>query len=66
VYIGVSAFAVNAVVAVVLTLILRAFKVNDSADDVTKRSDYGADENDPKVIEIEAAAAKEEANPLAP
>ncbi|WEG09987.1 sodium:solute symporter [Microbacterium horticulturae] len=65
VYIGVSAFVVNALVAVVVTLILRAFKVTDTAD-ATKRSDYGADENDPKVIEIEAAAAKEEANPLAP
>ncbi|QAY58610.1 sodium:solute symporter [Microbacterium protaetiae] len=65
VYIGVSAFVVNAVVAVVITLILRAFKVQDTTDS-TRRSDYGADENDPKVKEIEAAAAKEGANPLAP
>ncbi|MEQ6897415.1 sodium:solute symporter [Microbacterium sp. KR10-403] len=66
VYIGVSAFVVNALVAVVVTLILRAFKVTDTGD-TTKPSDYGADENDPKVVEIEAAAAKEQgANPLAP
>nr|WP_274637976.1 sodium:solute symporter [Microbacterium bovistercoris] len=65
VYIGVSAFALNAVVAVVLTLILRAFKVKDTADS-TRRSDYGADEDDPKVAEIERQAALEQGNPLAP
>ncbi|WP_290427314.1 hypothetical protein [Microbacterium elymi] len=60
-----SAFALNAVVAVVLTLILRAFKVKDTADS-TRRSDYGADEDDPKVAEIERQAALEQGNPLAP
>ncbi|WP_308493445.1 monocarboxylate uptake permease MctP [Microbacterium terrisoli] len=64
VYIGVSAFVVNAVIAVGLTLILRAFKVKDTGD-TTRPSDYGADEHDPKVVEIERAAAAEEANPLA-
>jgi SSS family solute:Na+ symporter len=52
VYIGVSAFVLNAVVAVVVTLVLRLFKVKDTKD-ATRPSDYGADENDPKVAEIE-------------
>ncbi|HWU46701.1 MAG TPA: sodium:solute symporter [Humibacter sp.] len=52
IYIGVSAFVVNAVVAVVVTLVLRAFKVADTAD-ATRPSDFGADENDPKVVAIE-------------
>jgi Na+/proline symporter len=52
VYIGVSAFVVNALVAVVLTLILRAFRVVDTGD-VTRPSDFGADENDPKVVAVE-------------
>jgi len=52
VYIGVSAFAINAVVSVVLTLILRAVKVKDSGD-ATRPSDFGADVDDPKVIAIE-------------
>ena len=52
VYIGASAFVLNAVVAVVVTLILRAFKVKDTTDS-TRASDYGADETDPKVIAAE-------------
>jgi len=52
VYIGVSAFVLNALIAVLGTLVLRAFKVRD-AGDVTRPSDYGADEDDPKVAEIE-------------
>ena len=65
VYIGVSAFCLNAVVSVVLTLILRAVKVKDTTDS-TRASDYGADENDPKVVQIEKEAALEPDNPLAP
>ena len=57
VYIGVSAFVLNALIAVVGTLVLRAFRVRDSAD-LTQPSDYGADENDQKVVRVE------EANPL--
>jgi SSS family solute:Na+ symporter len=52
VYIAVSAFALNLIVAVVLTLVLRALKV-PQGEDKTRRSDYGADETDPKVAEIE-------------
>ncbi|WP_314193169.1 monocarboxylate uptake permease MctP [uncultured Arthrobacter sp.] len=52
VYIAVSAFVLNLVVAVVLTLVLRALKVPQGVDK-TRRSDYGADETDPKVVEIE-------------
>jgi SSS family solute:Na+ symporter len=52
VYIAVSAFVLNLVVAVVLTLVLRALKV-PQGQDKTRRSDYGADETDPKVVEIE-------------
>jgi SSS family solute:Na+ symporter len=52
VYIGVSAFVINAVVAAVVTVVLRLLKVRDTAD-ATRPSDYGADENDPKVIELE-------------
>jgi solute:Na+ symporter, SSS family len=52
VYIAVSAFVLNLVVAVVLTLVLRALKV-PQGEDKTRRSDYGADETDPKVVEIE-------------
>jgi SSS family solute:Na+ symporter len=59
VYIGVTAFVLNVLVAAVLTLVLRAAKVPDGAD-VTVPSDFGADENDPKVVEIEARASEEE------
>jgi SSS family solute:Na+ symporter len=52
VYIGVTAFLLNAVIAVLGTLILRAFRVKDVADS-TRPSDFDADENDPKVAEIE-------------
>jgi SSS family solute:Na+ symporter len=49
IYIAVTAFVMNAVVAVVFTLIFRALKVKDGRDSTT-RSDYGADEHDPKVL----------------
>lgn len=55
VYIAVSAFVLNLVVAVVLTLVFRAFKVPQGVDK-TRSSDYGADETDPKVKQIEATA----------
>jgi SSS family solute:Na+ symporter len=52
VYIAVTAFVINAVVSVVLTLIFRAAKMKDGVDSTTS-SDYGADENDPKVAKLE-------------
>ncbi|WP_269467410.1 monocarboxylate uptake permease MctP [Arthrobacter dokdonensis] len=48
VYIAVTAFVLNAVVALVVTLVLRALKVPDGKD-ITRASDYGADEDDPEV-----------------
>jgi SSS family solute:Na+ symporter len=52
VYIAVTAFAINAIVSVVLTAVFRAAKVRDGVD-TTTASDYGADENDPKVAQLE-------------
>ncbi|MGN6445357.1 monocarboxylate uptake permease MctP [Amnibacterium sp.] len=57
VYIGITAFVLNAIVAVLLTLLLRALHVTPGAD-VTMPSDYGADEHDPKVGAIEARASR--------
>ncbi|MGP9501577.1 monocarboxylate uptake permease MctP [Specibacter sp. AOP5-B1-6] len=48
VYIAITAFVLNAVVAVVLTLVFRALKLPDGKD-ITKASDFGADEDDPEV-----------------
>ncbi|MBZ4321655.1 monocarboxylate uptake permease MctP [Streptomyces huiliensis] len=47
-YIGLTAFAVNVLVAVVLTLVFRAAKVPDGVD-ATRPSDYTADAGDPGV-----------------
>jgi SSS family solute:Na+ symporter len=47
-YIGLTAFVVNVLVAVVLTLILRAAKVSNGTD-LTAQSDYFADLGDPGV-----------------
>ncbi|MFF7993025.1 monocarboxylate uptake permease MctP [Kitasatospora xanthocidica] len=44
-YIGLTAFVLNLVVAVVLTLVLRAFNAPDGPDE-TKPSDYSADAGD--------------------
>lgn len=49
VYIAVVAFALNLIVALLLTLIFHAMKLADG-EDITRSSDYGADEHDPKVI----------------
>jgi len=65
VYIAVSAFVINAVVAVVLTLIFRALKVPNGRD-ATTASDYGADEHDPKVRAIETSTAADEPGPAVP
>jgi SSS family solute:Na+ symporter len=51
IYIAITAFVINAIVAVVLTVVFRALKVANGRDATTK-SDYGADEDDPKVAAI--------------
>jgi SSS family solute:Na+ symporter len=52
VYIAVMAFAINLIVAAVLSVVFRAIKVPAGVD-ITRSSDYGADENDPKVAQIQ-------------
>ena len=49
-YIGLTAFVLNVLVAVVLTLVLRAVKAPEGTDE-TKPSDYSADAGDPGVQE---------------
>ena len=49
VYVGAIALAVNLVVAVVATVVLKAAKTADGVDS-TRTSDYYADEGDPKVV----------------
>lgn len=49
-YIGLTAFVLNAVVAIALTFILRAVKAPDGIDE-TRPSDYTADAGDPGVKE---------------
>ena len=51
IYIAITAFVINAIVSVVLTVVFRALKVTDGKDSTTA-SDYGADETDPKVSEL--------------
>jgi SSS family solute:Na+ symporter len=65
VYIAVTAFAINAIVSVVLTLIFRAAKVKDGVD-ITTKSDYGADETDPKVADLEKEISWVNPDPDAP
>src|SRR6478609_183781 len=52
VYIAVVAFAINLIAAAALSLLFRAIKLPDGKD-ITRISDYGADENDPKVAQIQ-------------
>jgi SSS family solute:Na+ symporter len=47
-YIGLTAFVLNVLVAVVLTLVLRAVKAPEGADE-TSRADYTADGEDEAV-----------------
>jgi SSS family solute:Na+ symporter len=47
-YIALTAFVLNVVVAVVLTLVLDAAKVGNGTDQ-TESQDYFADEGDPRV-----------------
>lgn len=50
-YIGLTALAINLVVLVVATVILRALKVGNGTD-VTAQSDYFADVDDPGVVPV--------------
>jgi SSS family solute:Na+ symporter len=50
VYVGAIALAVNLVVAVLVTLVLKAAKTTDGVD-ATRAEDYVADEEDPKVVQ---------------
>ncbi len=52
VYIAVVAFAINLIVAAGLSLLFHAIELPDGKD-ITRSSDYGADENDPKVAQIQ-------------
>jgi solute:Na+ symporter, SSS family len=58
VFIGLTAFALNLVVAAGLTVVFRALKVAEGTD-MTRASDYGADENDPKVIKAAVESLSE-------
>ncbi len=51
IYVGVVALAANLIVAVVVTVVLRAAKVADGRD-ATRGADYHADEGDPELREI--------------
>ena len=61
----VTAFVINAIVSVVFTLIFRATKVKDGGDRTTT-SDYGADETDPKVADLEKEISWVNPDPDAP
>jgi SSS family solute:Na+ symporter len=50
-YIALTAFVINVIVAVVLTLVLRGMRVDEGVDQ-TKPSDYVADAGDPGVEEV--------------
>jgi SSS family solute:Na+ symporter len=56
-YIAVSAFVFNIVIAVLVTVLLRAFKVPQGADD-TDPDDYYSDAASPEVIRAEEATAE--------
>jgi SSS family solute:Na+ symporter len=49
VYVGVIALAVNLIVAVLVSVVLKATKTTDGIDS-TRTEDYLADEGDPKVV----------------
>jgi SSS family solute:Na+ symporter len=52
-YIALTAFGLNVIVAVVLTLVLGTLKT-PAGTDATIKGDYFADEGDPRVIKIDA------------
>jgi SSS family solute:Na+ symporter len=61
VYIGIAAFVLNVAIAVILTLVLKAFKVSDSADE-TLPHQYTADPK-PAAVKIPAQAGARPALP---
>ena len=50
-YIALTAFVLNLLVAIVLTVVLRALKAPDGEDE-TIRGDYFADSGDPRVEKV--------------
>jgi solute:Na+ symporter, SSS family len=56
VYVGIIALALNLLIAFLGTLLFRAVKTPDGTD-VTRTSDYFADEGDPKIKELDLAAS---------
>jgi solute:Na+ symporter, SSS family len=61
-YIALTAFAINLVIAVLGTLVLRALKTPDG-EDHTIRGDYFADEDDPRVQQLAQPIHQEAASP---
>jgi SSS family solute:Na+ symporter len=61
-YIAMTAFALNIVVAVVLSAVLRTTKFSNGVDE-TAPSDYFADAGDPRVEKDKAARMVDEADP---
>lgn len=55
-YVGVIALLINVLVAVVGTVVCRAANLKDGVD-ATREDDYLADENDPKIKEIEMTSS---------
>ncbi|THG34503.1 sodium:solute symporter [Glaciibacter flavus] len=55
IYIAITAFVINAIVSVLLTLLFRALKVKDGIDKTTE-ADYGADETEKTVRQLEETA----------
>lgn len=65
IYIAITAFVINAIVSVVLTVVFKALKVKDGHDSTTS-SDYGADEHDPKVRAVATTASPTAPGPASP
>ena len=61
-YIAMTAFALNLVIAVVLSLVLNAVKVSNGTDETTP-GDYFADAGDPRVEKDKAQRVVDEADP---
>ncbi len=61
-YIALTAFVLNVLVAVVLTLVLNAVKVSNGRDE-TRKADYFADAGDPRVRKVEQPIHGEAAAP---
>ncbi len=61
-YIAMTAFAINLVIAVVLSAVLRTMKFSNGTDETTP-GDYFADAGDPRVEKDKAARVVDEADP---